>query len=136
MLSFYSWYSYKFLQLPPRLRNKKLAAIQVGLLKNIGLLVIFGSNAVILAYGKFENEFLRVSIGVAVGMFLYYSDVHYAIRLTVSVYSNLIKFRACFSMHSSLFTSSTGTCVSHYCSAHVLLKECAKEVRASSNYSL
>ena len=84
MTYFYSWYSLKFFSFPPRLRSNRLVKIQTKLLQRIGLTIIFLSNGLILAFGKFENEFLRVSLNIAAGLFLYYSSTHYVIRLIVS----------------------------------------------------
>jgi hypothetical protein len=46
----------------------------------------------ILAFGKFENEFLRLNIILASVIFTYFANEHYVIRLVVSHYSlDLVK---------------------------------------------
>jgi hypothetical protein len=84
LIGFYSWYARKFIKFPPRLREKKLAEVQIKLLKKVSLCLIFGSNVLILAHGTFENEFMRVLICIICGLFGFYSNHHYLNRLIVS----------------------------------------------------
>ena len=58
--------------------------MQISLLKWIALVLIFPNNLIIIAYGKFDNEFLRISITVGVGLHIYYSDLHWIVRILVS----------------------------------------------------
>lgn len=39
-----------------------------------GIVLGIGSNIIALVYGKFENEFIRVSIKAAAALFTFYSD--------------------------------------------------------------
>lgn len=36
---------------------------------------------VVIIYGKFDNEFLRISITVGVGMHIYYGYIHFLVRI-------------------------------------------------------
>ena len=69
--------------------------MQISLLKWIALVLIFPNNLIIIAYGKFDNEFLRISITVGVGLHIYYSDLHWIVRILVSNNNqNMITFYA------------------------------------------
>lgn len=56
--------------------------------------IIFGLTAIpIIAYGRFDNEFLRLNIILASCVFTYFSNEHYLIRLIVNkIQPFLIKF--------------------------------------------
>lgn len=54
------------------------------ILKVLAVLTFFVSLVPILAFGKFDNEFLRLSIILSALVFTYFSKEHYAIRLIVS----------------------------------------------------
>lgn len=82
-MSFYSWYYLHFKKLAPRIRKKRLVEYQVAMLKKIGLVIIFPNMMIVIIYGKFDNEFLRISISVATGMHVYYSYIHYIVRILV-----------------------------------------------------
>ena len=49
-----------------------------------GIVLGFASNIIALFAGKFEHEFLRISIKAAVAMFTFYADQHWVIRFFVS----------------------------------------------------
>ena len=46
----------------------------VTLLRLNAFILGIGSNLVALVYGRFENEFIRVSIKAAVALFTFYAD--------------------------------------------------------------
>ena len=48
---------------------------------------------IVITYGKFDNEFLRISISVAAGMHIYYSNIHFIIRI-LSILSNIFVITA------------------------------------------
>ena len=93
LLVFYSWYTLKFLRYPPRQRSKRLASDQVRYLKRLAVLLGFGSNALVLIYGKFDNEFVRVLLCSIACLFVFYSNHHYFNRLAVSQPTFLTCFR-------------------------------------------
>ena len=72
------------MKLIPRLREKRLTEMQISLLKWIALILIFPNNLIIIAYGKFDNEFLRISVTIGVGLHVYYTDLHWIVRIIVS----------------------------------------------------
>ena len=84
MAIFYIWYSRQYLKLVPRIREKRLTAMQISLLKYIALILIFPNNLIIIAYGKFDNEFLRISVTIGVGLHIFYTDLHWIVRIIVS----------------------------------------------------
>jgi hypothetical protein len=77
---FFLWYIYKFYKSSPRLRRKKLVIAQSTLLKVLGILQGIGSPTIIILYGKFSNEFLRICLLIASGMFTYYCPLHVILR--------------------------------------------------------
>lgn len=81
---FYIWYGLMFRQFPGRQREKRMTYALDHFLKRLALVIIFGSNSIILAYGKFENEFLRISLNISICLFVFYSNVHFIVRLLVS----------------------------------------------------
>ena len=52
----------------------------------VAALQVFTSVFVILAYGRFENEFIRVAFLLAAILFSAYSSIHYVIRIAVSIF--------------------------------------------------
>lgn len=61
-------------------------------LKIISILIILCSVCLILAHGRFENEFLRVSIIICSAVFTYYASFHYMIRHIVSLNNHINAF--------------------------------------------
>ena len=71
--------------------------MQISLLKWIALILIFPNNLIIIAYGKFDNEFLRISVTIGVGLHIYYTDLHWIVRIIVSKkYFHIFLFQAIF----------------------------------------
>ena len=91
--TFYTWYIWNFKSLPTRIRKKRLVEWQISLLKFIAIIIIFPNNMIIITYGRFENEFLRISISVAAGMYIYYCYIHFIVRI-FAVLSNLFVISA------------------------------------------
>ena len=58
-----------------------MVEVQTYLLKKMALFLIFPNMMVVIIYGSFDNEFLRISITVAVGMHIYYSYIHFIVRI-------------------------------------------------------
>ena len=57
-----------------------------------GILLGFGSNIIALLAGRFEHEFLRVSVKASVAMFTFYADQHWVIRFFVSTQYGIFSF--------------------------------------------
>jgi len=91
--SFYSFYIWNFKNLAQRIRTKRLVEKQIYILKWIGLIIIFPNMAIIITYGTFDNEFLRISISVCAGMHIYYCYIHFIVRI-LSVLTNLFVISA------------------------------------------
>ena len=51
------------------------------MLKTIAVLLFFFSVCFIVAYGKFNNEFLRITITISCMAFTYYSYLHWIVRI-------------------------------------------------------
>ena len=65
-----------------------MVEIQTSLLKLLALVIIFPNMWIVVIYGKFDNEFLRISITVATGMHIYYSYIHFLVRI-IALLANL-----------------------------------------------
>jgi hypothetical protein len=91
--TFYTWYVWTFKNLPIRIRKKRLVESQILILKYLALIIIFPNMMVVITYGKFENEFLRISVSVAAGMHIYYCYIHFLVRI-LSILSNIFVITA------------------------------------------
>ena len=48
---------------------------------------------VVIIYGRFDNEFLRISVSVGVGLHNYYSYIHYLVRI-IAIFGNVFVITA------------------------------------------
>ena len=97
----------KFTDFQSKLRSPKVLEFLVTLLRVNAFILGIGSNLVALLYGRFENEFIRVSIKAAVALFTFYADQHWVLRigsLTLNFVS--ILFMEYFYMRESLLQAA------------------------------
>jgi len=57
-------------------------------MKGMAIFMFFISVVLIVAHGKFDNEFLRISILCASISFTYYAYLHWLVRIIVSQPAN------------------------------------------------
>lgn len=57
-----------------------LSRLEKGL-KVLAIVLFFTSVLLLIAYGKFDNEFLRITLLITCLSFTYYSHLHWAIRI-------------------------------------------------------
>ena len=50
------------------------------MLKVMALLLFFGCLSLVIGYGKFNNEFVRITITISTLAFTYYSYLHWIVR--------------------------------------------------------
>ena len=67
-----------------KIQSPKMLSWLTFILQVNGITLGIGSNVVALFAGKFDHEFLRISIKAAVAMFTFYADQHWVIRFFVS----------------------------------------------------
>ena len=97
----------KFTDFQSKLRAPKVLDFLTNLLRVNAFLLGIGSNVVALVYGRFENEFIRVSIKAAVALFTFYADQHWVLRvgsLTLNFLS--IVFMEYYYMRESLLQAA------------------------------
>lgn len=81
LVLFYVVYWCFFRSYSHRIRNKKLAGKLTSFLKFFAWLLFLGSVGILIAYGRFDNEFLRITLTITCLAFTYYSYLHWIIRI-------------------------------------------------------
>ena len=58
-------------------------------LKVLAILMFFGSVGILIAYGEFSNEFIRITLTISSLAFTYYSYLHWLIRM-ISIFLHIM----------------------------------------------
>ena len=106
-------YSNVFLRHTARIRTRTLIKAQTSWLKYIAI-ALFLLLVPVIAFGNFSNDFVRILILCTCYAYTYYAELHWIIRVIVSMFSYCSKnsdyFRVSFFTYSyCLFSKPTST---------------------------